>query len=337
MGARCLAEGTEVRLKDGSTARIEDLAGQEADVLAGDMDGEAVNARAHAVWEVGDREDVVEVEFEDGSTVRLTSDHKVMLEDGSYAEAGQLTPEHEVATVSGPVPDRPKFPGWEQVDLDFWENVVVGPVPERWGSATGIESDGSPCLLWDGEVDEDGYGFWRVRSVGRLAAFAYAWTCVNGPVPPDKVLNHMCHVKRCIRHIEACTVGENTQQAFWSSLSCRIGKHPRTPENLILIGNSGPKAGKYRCRICWEEASERYHAKKAEIEGRRRWKHGQPVCRNGHEYTEENTRWVVRKNGNSTRQCKDCERDQDELRKLRRQAGELVWDGSRYVKAQAAR
>lgn len=327
--ARCLAEGTEVRLADGRTAKIEDLVDHNPYVLAGAEDATSVIGQAHRVWEVGMRHDVVRVEFDDGTVLRCTADHKVMLTDGSFVEAGELTSDHDIAVANLEEVSPRGQTGLDFLDVEFWDNVIVGPVPKRWGSATGQLNDGTPCLLWDGGLDADGYGQWRVRSLGLLSAYAYAWVAQNGPVPPDKVLNHMCHEPRCVRHLELCTVGENTQQAWRSQPTCRGGRHPNIEDNWLWVN------GRPRCRPCYDEVKERYLERKAASQGRSRWKNGQPTCRHGHEYTEENTRWVVREaTGRSYRQCRQCERDSEELRKLRRQSGELVWNGRRYVPVQ---
>ncbi len=326
---RCLAEGTLIRLADGSVLPIEDLVGNTPCVLAGAMDGSSVTAQAHRVWEVGMRSDVVEVMFDDGSTLRCTADHKVMLTDGSFVEAAQLTGEHDIATASlHSVPASNAGDGFSDLDAEFWDNVVVGPIPVRWGSASGAPNEGTPCLIWDGDLDPQGYGQWRVRSLGLLSAYAYAWIAEHGPVPLDMVLNHMCHEKRCVRHLELCTVGDNTRQAWRSRSLCRAGKHANIEENLVRV------KGRPRCQPCLIDNRERYLDAKAAKAGRVRLKNGAPTCRYDHEYTEENTRWSIRKStGREFRQCRKCMADAEELRKIRRQRGELVWDGKRYVEA----
>ena len=41
-------------------------------------------------------------------------------------------------------------------------------------------------------------------------------------------------------------------------------------------------------------------------------------CRNGHEYTEENTRWILGQGVNPRRRCRTCEKAWNEARKAKR-------------------
>jgi hypothetical protein len=313
---RCLAKGTRVRLADGTTRPIEELVGQEVRVLTLDVEtGESVSSLAPLVWEVGERNDLVEIEFDDGHVLRCTPDHKVMLPDGAFREARDLVEGDEVATAEWPEKQGVQPHIWAQIDEAFWSQVEVGDVPTRWGSATGVEFDGSPCLNWTGLTANDGYGIFRLRSLGQIFAYSYVWIMRNGFVPEDKVLNHMCHNRLCVRHLEVCTVGENTAQAWRSQPLCRAGKHANKPENWNWVN------GRPRCRFCVNEAAEAYQERKAASSGRARWRNGQAICRNNHEYTEENTRWYVRKKtGKPARHCRACARDAEERRKLRRLA-----------------
>lgn len=84
---------------------------------------------------------------------------------------------------------------------------------------------------------------------------------------------------------------------------CRNG-HELTPENLIIRTDGN---GKRRCRLCKNAAHKRCQSKYA-------WRNSTAAdlidpnapthCRNGHEFTPENT--IVRTDGRGYRKCKAC-------------------------------
>lgn len=64
----------------------------------------------------------------------------------------------------------------------------------------------SPCTVWRGALNSDGYGVVRIR--GRLElAHRMAYRLHVGPVPRGKELHHACHNRACINpaHLRAVT------------------------------------------------------------------------------------------------------------------------------------
>lgn len=53
------------------------------------------------------------------------------------------------------------------------------------------------CLIWKGNVGDDGYGKLSVRGK-TVRAHRMAWTLSNGPIPRGKGVLHRCDVRLCI-------------------------------------------------------------------------------------------------------------------------------------------
>jgi aconitase A len=86
----CLAEGTSVTLADGTARRIESLptvGGQR--VLAPRSDGELQMAMQSERMDQGER-DCVSIVLEDGRSLTLTPDHRVLCADGRWVRADEL-------------------------------------------------------------------------------------------------------------------------------------------------------------------------------------------------------------------------------------------------------
>ncbi len=74
---------------------------------------------------------------------------------------------------------------------------------------------GTPCWLWQGSVNDRGYGKVGSRVDGRNK-FELVHRVVHaaryGPLTPDVHLDHLCGVPRCVRHTEAVTLLENNRR-----------------------------------------------------------------------------------------------------------------------------
>lgn len=70
------------------------------------------------------------------------------------------------------------------------------------------------CWLWTGRILPNGYGSVSV-SGGQYVAHRVAYTLVNGPVPLELDLDHLCRVRACINpsHLEPVTRAENLQRS----------------------------------------------------------------------------------------------------------------------------
>jgi tRNA-splicing ligase RtcB (3'-phosphate/5'-hydroxy nucleic acid ligase) len=89
----CFTGDTEVILADSKRHRLEDLAarGGPFHVYACTPEGRVKCATAYARQTRSDAE-LVEVELDNGELIRCTPDHRFMLRDGNYSEAGKLQP-----------------------------------------------------------------------------------------------------------------------------------------------------------------------------------------------------------------------------------------------------
>jgi aconitase A len=97
----CLAEGTPVTLADGTARRIESLpaiGGQR--VLAPRIEGELQMAMQSERMNQGER-DCVSIVLEDGRSLTLTPDHRVLCADGRWVRADELAL-HEDRVLIGP-------------------------------------------------------------------------------------------------------------------------------------------------------------------------------------------------------------------------------------------
>jgi hypothetical protein len=101
------------------------------------------------------------------------------------------------------------------------------------------------CLLWRGRIDRDGYAQVEFRGPrGHLLAYAAA----RGPVPPDRVIDHLCRRRHCVEptHLEAVTRGENELRKLWR-YRCR---RERCALGHALAGAVVTPEGGRLCRVC---------------------------------------------------------------------------------------
>ncbi len=64
----------------------------------------------------------------------------------------------------------------------------------------------TPCRVWQGSTDRDGYGLRR-----NLRLHRWVWQSVHGPIPAGMVIMHKCDNPPCFRieHLQMGTVAEN--------------------------------------------------------------------------------------------------------------------------------
>ena len=69
---------------------------------------------------------------------------------------------------------------------------------------------GTPCWLWIGTTNGDGYGMFKILG-RRVFAHRFSYEQSNGRMPSDLQSDHLCRVRRCVNpdHIEAVTLREN--------------------------------------------------------------------------------------------------------------------------------
>jgi hypothetical protein len=117
------------------------------------------------------------------------------------------------------------------------------------------------CWEWTGARDQDGYGrIW----VKRVPVFAHrvAWADVNGPIPQEMTVDHLCFNPSCVNpaHLRLLTRSENARrQRSAEATHCKNG-HAFTDANTYWRKASG---GRRDCRMCVAERARRYRAKRA--------------------------------------------------------------------------
>lgn len=96
----CLDGDTEIVTTEG-IKKIEELVGKPIHVISLDDNGNKVISDECFVEPTIKTKEEYQIELEDGTVIKCTPNHKLMLKDGSYKEAQQLTEEDELADVVG--------------------------------------------------------------------------------------------------------------------------------------------------------------------------------------------------------------------------------------------
>lgn len=109
------------------------------------------------------------------------------------------------------------------------------------------------CIQAKGSLDTHGYG--RVKIAGKsYGAHVVAWQNINGRIPSDMQIDHLCRNRTCINveHLELVTQKENILRGAGiaavnaTKTHCKRG-HEFTAKNTYLL------AGKRACRTCHSE------------------------------------------------------------------------------------
>lgn len=128
-------------------------------------------------------------------------------------------------------------------------------------------SYGDQCWLWDGELDKRGYGrFYAGKIDGnyrKVFAHRMAYELLIGPIPEDKVIDHLCRNPKCVNphHMEPVQQktnwlrGEHHTAIIIRTNTCANG------HNLSEFGVTR-KNGSRRCRICYNAWMRDYRKRK---------------------------------------------------------------------------
>lgn len=128
----------------------------------------------------------------------------------------------------------------------------------------------TPCQLWTGRLDPDGY---PIFTVGRgkkkrytMAAHRIAYQVHRGPIPERLTLDHLCRVRHCVNpdHLDPCTIEENTRRSTLApSQKNRAKTHCKNGHEFTEQNTKTNAKGYRSCRTCVAEANRRYRAKLA--------------------------------------------------------------------------
>ena len=111
----------------------------------------------------------------------------------------------------------------------------------------------SGCWLWEGHIDEKGYGRY-----GNLRAHRIAYILYRGGIPNDMTVDHLCRVRCCVNplHMEIVDNKENVLRGIGITATnakkthCKWG-HPLSGDNLGI-----KKLGRF-CIYCNNHSHER--------------------------------------------------------------------------------
>jgi hypothetical protein len=113
-------------------------------------------------------------------------------------------------------------------DIEYWRpSVAPGPgrvgrpkvqVERTLANFPAPTPQPTPCRLWQGAIDGDGYGQmadWKRGRGHKKYAHRWVWEMANGPIPPGLVVRHKCDNRVCFRlsHLELGTVADNNRDA----------------------------------------------------------------------------------------------------------------------------
>lgn len=108
------------------------------------------------------------------------------------------------------------------------------------------------CIVWHGNIcKHSGYG--KVTSSGKTrSAHIVEWEKINGPKPPNLVLDHLCRNRACVNpgHLDLVTQRVNTLRGVGpiamnaKKTHCKHG-HELSGENLLYTCR-----GCRRCKAC---------------------------------------------------------------------------------------
>ena len=130
-------------------------------------------------------------------------------------------------------------------DLNGPRRIIhSGPPEERFWARVDRGGPGG-CWLWTGGAIGKGYGFFGVDADVRVLAHRFAWELLVGAIPDGMLLDHRCHVRRCVNpeHLRVVTNKqnlENRQGASRNSRSGVLGVYQSAPDRWIaLVGHNG--------------------------------------------------------------------------------------------------
>ncbi len=138
-------------------------------------------------------------------------------------------------------------------------------LPERFWAMATISDTGhdTPCLVWTGYRNRDGYGRYST-STASCYAHRVAFKALVGPVPGGLTVDHLCRVRNCVNptHMEAVPHRTNLLRSdSASAVALRTNRcvngHEFTSENTYIRQNGGRQ-----CRACNRESARRYKARK---------------------------------------------------------------------------
>lgn len=122
----------------------------------------------------------------------------------------------------------------------------------------------TPCWLWIGALDRDGYGLFGPEVGANHRAHRFSYTLAKGEIPEGLQLDHLCKVRNCVNpeHCEPVTGKENTLRG--DGITARNAQKTHCPKGhpYDILGTY-PNGGSFRgCKRCNREKTQRYRDKR---------------------------------------------------------------------------
>lgn len=94
----------------------------------------------------------------------------------------------------------------------------------------------SPCLLWPGAKDKDGYGFVKIHGRQYRAHRVALANKIGRQLQPWEIVSHLCDHPSCVNpeHLEISNVAENNRRA--RERRCTLAK------NILGVSGYGEDA-----------------------------------------------------------------------------------------------
>ncbi len=143
--------------------------------------------------------------------------------------------------------------------------LTIAEVTERFWLKV-IKGDG--CWLWIGPRSPLGYGVAKIRGKN-VGAHRVAYALCIGPIPVDRVLDHICRNPACVNpaHLEPVTNrvnilrGTSLSARHATKTHCKHG-HPLDGPNMRVV--RARRGSRRLCLTCNERQRATYLAKRAE-------------------------------------------------------------------------
>lgn len=107
-----------------------------------------------------------------------------------------------------------------------------------------------PCWVWQGWLDEKGYGRLQYGEQSSARAHRVTYQLLRGGLLETHVLDHLCRNRACCNpwHLQPITSTENTQRGARADGMCRNGLHRMVGDNVIRRVRFGLE--RFECRAC---------------------------------------------------------------------------------------
>lgn len=107
----------------------------------------------------------------------------------------------------------------------------------------------SKCWEWPGYINPQGYGMISAHGT-TFAAHRIVWESVNGKIPTELELDHLCRNRKCVNpaHLELVTSKENVLRGI--GLTAQNAKKKVCPTCGNPYSRTRKGDGKTRWRVC---------------------------------------------------------------------------------------